>query len=345
MSRPFDPPASLPAELARERTTARRWALVVGAWGLATTVVGTAVGATLQVLGAPDAAARLGLTGLVAGLGLGSVALFLERTQASRRPELLDGRGLGDRPLHGAVLGLPIVIALPALLWLVVVASVALESAIPAVLFGAGALGLAIAGFRVLAHHRLARALEAMEGRREPGSTSTLELLAESPLSPRQVRRTAKLSIAMTRLQEGRGLDALGWFEDLDDGEIGAWAATGRAMASLLLGQDPSDAEVHLAAAFESPWANEVRAQADAVRILVVWRRDGARAARALAESLRSAGSTPLHLALLVRLRAIAEDTSGAAALESDGVRALISSGLGRAIPELTPSPLANPVR
>ncbi|MEO0606306.1 MAG: hypothetical protein AAF211_33060, partial [Myxococcota bacterium] len=126
MSLPFDPPASLPAELARERTTARRWALVVGAWGLATTAVGTAAGATLQVMGNPDAAARLGLLGLVAGVCLGMVALLLERTQASRRPELLDGRGLGDRPLHGAVLGLPIVIALPALLWLVVIASVAL---------------------------------------------------------------------------------------------------------------------------------------------------------------------------------------------------------------------------
>ncbi|MEO0603117.1 MAG: hypothetical protein AAF211_16880, partial [Myxococcota bacterium] len=201
------------------------------------------------------------------------------------------------------------------------------------------------AGFRVLAHHRLARALEAMEGRRTPGSTATLELLAKSPLSPRQVRRTAKLSVAMTRLQEGRGLDALGWFEDLDDGEIGAWAATGRAMASLLLGQDPDDAEVHLNAAFESPWANEVRAQADAVRILVVWRRDGPREARSLAESLRSGASTPLHLALLARLRGVTDDGPGAASLESEAVRALLDSGLGRAIPELTPSRLAKTVR
>lgn len=335
MSRPFDPPASSREQVARERTTTRRWATVAGAWGLATTTVGTAVGATLQVLGSPDAAARLGILGLVCGLGLGAVALFLERGQARGRPALVDGQGIRDRPLHGAMLGLPIVIALPALLWLVVIASVALGSAIVGVLFGLGALALAFAGLRVLAEHRLARALESLEGRREPGATDELEALARSPLSPRSIRRTALLSVAMLRLQEGRGLEALSWLEDIDDGEAGAWAATGRAMASLLLGQDPTDAEAHLAAAFDSPHAGEVRAQADAVRILVVWRREGPQEARRLAETLGIDGATPLQLALLAQLRVMGGDESGARALRSEQVQALLVSGLGRAIPEL----------
>ncbi len=335
MSRPFDPPASS-RDLARERTTTRRWALVVGAWGLATTTVGTAVGATLQVLGTPDAAARLGILGLVAGLGVGGIALLLEREQASGRPELVDSRGFGDRPLHGAVLGLPILVALPALLWLVVIASVARGSVLVGILFGVGALGLAFAGLRVLARHRLARALEGLEGRREGGATDELELLARSPLSPGRIRRTARLSVGLARLQQGRGLEALAWFESLDDGEAGAWASTGRAMASLLLGQDPCIAEAHLAEAFASPHAGEVRAQADAVRILVVWRRDGPGDARTLAESLRSARATPLHLALLAQLRAMDGDRDGAEALDSESVRDLVSSALGRAIPELS---------
>lgn len=340
MSRPFDPPAPTPVdprEVARERTTTRRWALVVGAWGLSTTALGTALGATLQIVGSPDAAARYGILGLVSGLVVGGLALALERGQASHRPELLDSAGVGDRPLHGAVLGLPIALALPALLWLVVVASVALRSAIPAVLFGSGALALAFAGLQVLARHRLARALEDLQTRRHPGATDTLEVLARSPLSPRSVRTTAQLSVAMTRLQEGRGLEALGWFEGIDDGEAAAWAATGRAMASLLVGQDPADAEAHLTSAFDSEHAGVVRAQADAVRILVVWRREGPEPARRLAEALLTDAATPLHLALLARLCALGGDPQRAAQLDSPTVQALVDSGLGRAIGELHP--------
>lgn len=339
MSRPFDPPtSSMTRASARERTTTRRWALVMGSWGLSATAVGTTAGATLQLLGSPNAAARLGILGLFAGLGIGVIALLLERDQASRRPALVTGGGASDRPLHGALLGLPIALALPALLWMVVVASVAMGSALIGAFFGLGALGLAFAGLRVLAQHRLARALEALEEGRTPRSTDALEVLAKSPISPRHVRTTAQLSVAMSRLQEGRGLEALGWLESIEVGSAAAWAATGRAMASLLLAQDPSDAESHLAAAFDSEHVNDVRAQADAVRVLIVWRRDGPRAARTLAESLRSASATPLHLALLARLRALDGDHEGEDELSSEAVATMVDSGLGRAIPELHPS-------
>ncbi|MEN0063088.1 MAG: hypothetical protein AAGA48_13115 [Myxococcota bacterium] len=336
MSRPFDPPAAS-RTVTRERIATRRWASVVGAWGLATTAVGTAIGVTIQILGTPDAAARLGIFGLLAGLGTGALALVIERAQSARRPELVDGHGISDRPLHGALLGVPIALALPASLWLVVIVSVAMNSAVPAVLFGLLALALAFAGLRVWAQHRLTRALEALAPPPNADALASLRTLAQSPLSPKQVRMTAQLSIAFTQLQQGQGLEALGWFEGIDDGEAAAWATTGRAMASLLLGQDPRDAEAHLAQAFESPYANAVRAQADAVRILVLWRREGSEPARTLAEALRSATATPLHLALLARLREQAGDLEGAQALTTESVEAFLASGLGRAIPELGP--------
>lgn len=340
MSLPFDPPAvpkDDPGTVMRERRVTQRATLVVGAWGLATTAVGTAIGVTLQILGSPNASAVFGVGGLVMGLAAGVGVLVLERTQARGRPALVGARGLDERPLHGAVLGLPIVLALPAVLWLVVVGSLAVQSLVPAGLFGLGALALAFAGLQVLAQHRLARALESLDEAPSEEAMLRLTTLAKSPLTPRAARRTAQLAVAMTRLQEGRGLEALGWFEGIEDGEAAAWAATGRAMASLLLAQAPSDAEAHLQAAFDSDHANAVRAQADAVRVLVVWRRDGPDAARRLAEQLHGTDATPLHLALLARLRAITGDEDGAFALDTPAIRALVASGLGRAIPELHP--------
>ncbi|HHO54594.1 MAG TPA: hypothetical protein ENK18_27895 [Deltaproteobacteria bacterium] len=330
---PFEPPVRDPAQLEAHASTTR-WGGVVGAWGLSGAVVGTSVGATLQLTGAGSSAALLaGTGGLSLGAVLGIGALLWDR--AVDRPALVDGLGGTSRPLHGAVLGIPILLALPALLTLVVVATVALGSALPALIFGATALGVVLAGQRVWSSHRLARALEALEAGRQEEARHTLQRLAQRWWVSARARQTARLDLAMLALQEGQATEALRWLEGLEGGIAGAWASLGRALACLLLDEPHERAEAHLRQALTGPRARAIQAQADAVRILVVWRGKGADEARRLAEQLHGPGATPLHEALLARLRAGAGDDLGAQALSRGPVQALVASGLGRAIEEL----------
>lgn len=329
---PFEPPSGAPAQIeARASTT--RWGTVVGTWGLSGAVVGTSVGVTLQLTGAQGAAIAAGGCGLVLGAMLGIGALLWDRSV--ERPALVDGRGATSRPLHGAVLGIPILLALPALLILVVVATVALGSVLPALTFGATALGVALAGQRVWSSHRLARALEALETGRSAEARHTLEILAERWWVSARARKTARLDLAMLALQEGQATEALGWLEGLEGGVAGAWASVGRALAHLLLDHPHERAEAHLKLALTGPGARAIQAQADAVRVLVVWRGRGADEAHRLAERLHGPGATPLHEALLAALRARSGDAFGAQALSTEPVRALVASGLGQAIAEL----------
>src|SRR5688500_18278341 len=117
----FEPPVAErdPAVLA--------WTMVLGAWGLAGATLGTAVGATLQLTqGVAWAGARLGIGGMGLLALCGACAMVVERARAERRPELTDMRGGRSRPLHGLMLGIPVVLAVPSLVWLLVVASVGL---------------------------------------------------------------------------------------------------------------------------------------------------------------------------------------------------------------------------
>jgi len=307
------------------------WGLVLGSWGLAGACVGAAVGMTLQVTqGMSGAAGSAGAAGMAVGAVLGVIGLLAERSRAAGRPGLVDGRGRAARPLHGAVLGLPIALALPAVLWLIVIGTVALRSLVPAVTFGMVALGLAWAARRVWSNHRLARALEALEAGDLPTAQGALRGLAEHGITTRRARSTARLNLAMLALQVGDGAGALDWVGGLP----GAWPAVVRAQGHLLDGSTGA-AEAALAEALSAPGARAVQGQADAVRVLVVWRMDGAASARELAERLHGEGATPLHCALLGALRRQAGDAAGAEALAGSEVRAVVQSALGQSIPEL----------
>jgi hypothetical protein len=88
------------------------WVAVLVAWALAGATLGTAIGATLQVLGFVGNGAPIGLgTALFSGL-LGGGALILERSRSEGRPELVDTRGLRSRPLHGVLLAVPVAVSL-----------------------------------------------------------------------------------------------------------------------------------------------------------------------------------------------------------------------------------------
>jgi hypothetical protein len=327
------------APLAEHEPVVVTWGMVLGSWGLGGAALGTAAGLTAQLFEAPSGfAPGLGIGGMLAGAVLGAGALVVERDRSLRRPLLVDGVGTPQRPLHGAVLGVPVLVAVPSLLWLVGACLVGFRQPLAAGAFGMVALVVGWAGLRVLGRHRLTRALEALElGRTERG-VPLLHALAEAWWPGRSTRAAARLNLALLALNAGNGDEAIGWAAPIRGGAAGAWAATARALGLLLRGDPLEDVEACLVVALGSPGARAVRPEADAVRVLVVWRRDGPEAAREVGEALLDPTSTALHRGLLASLRARAGDGAGAAALRTPEVGALVSSGLGSAIPELRPS-------
>lgn len=325
------------APIAIERDpVAYTWVLVLGSWGLAGVSVGTAIGVTLQVTRAmADAGAVFGMSGMAIAALVGGLALAVERTRSEARPELIDARGITSRPLHGLLLGIPVVAALPSLVWLAVIGSVALGSLIPALTFAMVALGVAWGGMRVWARHRLARALEALELGRTDDALRVLGRLGTSWSTGRNVRSAARLNLAMLALNAGNGDEALQWVDGVTGGVAGAWAATTRALGLLLRGDPPADAEEWLTIAVSAPGARAVQPETDAVRVLLVWRQDGAATARDVAEQLYGPTATVLHRALLAALRERAGEIDGARELRTDDVKSLLAGGLGGAIVEL----------
>jgi hypothetical protein len=155
-----------------------------------------------------------------------------------------------------------------------------------------------------------------------------LESLVRGSLVSSGVRTTARLNLAQLALTDGDGEGALRWAEQVRGGTVGAWGAVVRALAHLLRGDPLEDAERALGEALASRHAGVVQAEADAVRVLLVWRRDGRDQARLLADSLYGPASSALHAALLHAAR----QERGPGGPEVAAVRA---SGLGQAIPEL----------
>jgi hypothetical protein len=307
---------------------------VLVAWGLAGATVGTAAGATLQVLSIVENGAPIGLGAALFGALVGGGALIVERSRADRRPELVDTRGQRSRPLHGLLLGLPVLVSLPAIAWLVVVVSIGWASWVPAVVFSMLGVGVAWGGQRVWSSHRLTRALEHLELGQRDVAVRELELLARSLTASRGVRTAARLNLAMLALAEGDGDAAVEWAEvPAPSSGAYAWAAVTRALGHLLRGDAPDEAEDWLLKAVSGPGARAVQPEADAVRVLLVWRRDGAGPARRVADELWSPAATTLHRAMLLVLR----QQSGEPAddLRTEEVEGLLHGGLGRAIPEL----------
>jgi hypothetical protein len=312
------------------------WVTVLVAWGLAGATVGTAIGATLQVASLLQNGAALGLGAALFGGFAGGGALILERSRSEQRPELVDTRGHRSRPLHGLLLAIPVGLALPALGWLVVVVSLGWSSWVPAVVFSMLAVGVAWGGQRVWSSHRLTLALERLELGQRDRAVRDLELLARSWLASRGVRTAARLNLAMLALTEGDGDGAVDWADAPSPSSAAyAWAAVTRALGHLLRGDALDEVEDCLQKAVSGPGARAVQPEADAVRVLLVWRREGEAAARLVAEELWGPAATTLHRALLLVLRR----QSGEAVddLDTEEVEGLLHGALGRAIPELRP--------
>ncbi len=332
MTSPFEPPGT-------ERTSASYSVLlVVGTWGLAGAAVGTAIGTTLQLTRAlAGGGAIVGISGMAIGGVLGALALQAERHRAAGQPALVDERGQSTRPLHGALFVVPILALVPALSWLVVVGSVGLNSVVPAIAFGVLAVAVLWASRRVVSRHRLARVLQALEAGSVHEGTSGLEALAAARWPTASVRATARLNRAMLALAEGDLETAQHWFAGLH-GIAAGWAHVGLGLIMLLRG-GPEAASEHLTAALTGPASRGVQAQADAVRVLLVWRTAGEAEAHRIAEQLLSPDATGLHRALLAALRLQGGDAAGGEALCTPEVLAFVQTGLGQTVPELRSLP------
>lgn len=326
----FEPPVS-------ERDPALyAWAGVVSSWGIGGATLGTAVGATLQLTqGVPWAGMSLGIGGMAVAAALGAVAMTVERSRSELRPELTDMRGTRSRPLHGVLLGVPVAVMVPSLVWLLVVASVTLGSLVPAVTFGMLAVAVAWWGLRIWSNHQLARALEGLEEGRTGEARLQLKSLAERFVVSRSARTAARLNLAMLALNDGDGVSALEWAHAPTRSGAYAWASLARALGHLLNGDPPEEADVWLGKAMTGPGSRAVQPEADAVRVLLVWRKDGEAEARRVGEELVGPGATALHRALLASLRERAGDRDGARSLRTEEVEGLLLGGMARAIPEL----------
>lgn len=303
-----------------------RWLTVLGSWGMAGAAVGTSVGGVLQATrGVAGAAATWGTAGIALGALVGAAALVVERRAAEQRPLLLDAHGRLGRPLHGALFAVPVLVSLPALGLLGLVAALATGSVVPLVGFLLTAVVVAWAGLRVWSSHRFTRALEAVEEGDLGAARDRLVQLAERWPVSRSARVAARLNLAMMDLSEGHASSALAWLEGLRGAE--AWASAGRALALVLLGRHDEAGEA-LAIGLNSPGARQVQGELDAVRVLLVWRTEGADAARALGHSLGGPAASPLHRALNAALGTYEGSYD-------DEVGALLASGLGERLPEL----------
>ena len=312
------------------------WLVVMVSWGLAGSAVGTAIGATLQLAyGVDRAAASLGIGGMVVAGMLGAVAMMVERSRSELRPELTDMRGTRSRPLHGVLLGVPVLVSVPSLVWLLIIASVGLDSLVPAITFGSLALVVAWAGLRISSNHRLARALEALEEGHTGEARLALKSLAERIVVSRGAKTAARLNLAMLALNDGDGVSALEWAHAPTRSGAFAWAALARALAHLLNGDPPEEADIWLGKAMTGPGSRAVQPEADAVRVLLVWRMNGEDEARKIGEELVGPGATALHRALVAALRDRAGDAEGARAMRTEDVEGLLLGGMARAIPEL----------
>lgn len=322
---PWDSPLE---EERQARAATGRWGAVIGSWASAGAAAGTAFGGVLQLTqGVAGVAAQWGIGGLVAAGMAGAGALAMERRSASARPQVLDSRGRLHRPLHGGLFIMPVAVAIPSLLGLMVVGSVGIGGPGPAVAFGVTAAAVAWAGLRVWSTHRYARAIEALElGDHEEAKLELVELARLGWVS-RSVRTASRLNLGMMALHEGQGDEALDWYGGLRGGSAGAWAHAGRALALFMLGETQRGGD-ELTEAVGTPGARQLQEQLDALRVLYVWRTEGPAAARKVGQQLAGPTATPLHRALLVAL--------GDSHWEEDReVEALVHSGLGMALPEL----------
>lgn len=310
-------------------------AFIVGGWAMTGAVLGTLVGATLQLVGVLPSVVPLTLAvALFAGF-LGAVAWGVDRRLAEGRTPVLDGRGRRRVPAGVWLLGLPLAALVPSLIGLVVIASVRAESIVPGLLFLLVAGGMALLVRPLVATHRLTRAITAAELGRDDDARERLERIHASVWTPRSGRAQAALNLGLLCLQAGELDDAARWYARPRRGRARAFAQTGLALVHALQGQLDASEEA-LAQAMATGAGRAIQGEVDAVRLLVVLRREGPAAARPLGEQLVGPGAGALFLGLLAVSRAATGSAGAAAEILTPEVRAhLQGTSFARSIPEL----------
>jgi hypothetical protein len=311
-------------------------AFVPVSWALAGFAVAVTAGFGAALAGAapwvPPVAAG---AGLVAGATLGFALGRWERWSALNRPALVDAAGRRRRPVHPWVHLLPIALGAVALAVLGGLLGAATRSPWPPLSCAALVLGGTVLARQLLAEHQLARGLEHAEAGEVLAGRAQLSALARARWVPRAIRGVAAANLGMLALSAGDLVEAARWFAGVERGQAGAWARTGRALLAVLDG-DVAGGEALIAEVLTGPFARSIGPQADAVRLLLVLRRDGEATALRLGEQLLRPDATALFRGLLCELRLRAGHPIDDGLLAATTLAQLRALGVASKLPELS---------
>jgi hypothetical protein len=291
---------------------------VLAAWMVAFTVLGTALGATLQVVALASSAAPVAGASAAGGLLLGGLAYTLDRRRGGPGA-LRDARGREVRPVALWVWGIPFVVALLALAALGLVGTVHSGSAVFAGGAALAAVGLAVIARPMIASNAATRAMLALDRGDHAAARAGFAELVDAIWVPAGLREQAALHLGLIALREGRLQDAARWYARPRRGKAAAFAQTGLALVEVLLGAH-APAQAALRRAGSGGHGALVQGEADAVRLLLVLRTEGAEAARELGDRLLDDGAGVLFRAVLAVARARCGDPAGAAQLRDEGL-------------------------
>ncbi|MFT4623545.1 MAG: hypothetical protein ACI8PZ_002201 [Myxococcota bacterium] len=301
---------------------AGRQAPVILGWGLAGAVGGVAAALALVPSG------KLLLpAAMVGGVSGGIAGVWAERQGDDR--VLVGDRE--DRVRPAWVLWVPVALALPSLTWVAMVLTVVAGSTIPVWVLGGLGLGIGLAAVRAHRRGRLARTVAALESGRE-GARARLEGLASGAGAEAD---SARYVLALDDLRSGELAAAAGRLTlvERSGGSAGS-AAAALAFVRLLQGRE-DDAMAAVRRALQSG-GPAVQAQTDAVRVLHVWRAEGAEPALDLGERVLGGASSLLLVGLVAALRRATGDADGAEALATPELRAaLVRAGWTEHVTEL----------
>lgn len=306
---------------------------VIAGWMGAGAVLGTALGATAELVGRTDGSAvdALLMTGGFGGLG--ALAWWLDRRRTA--PQVLDAQGRGFLPLATATWVLPLVGVVLGLGALVVIGSLRAGSLWPGVLFALAALGIAWSARPWWANRRVAAALQLAEAGEVSRARELLTQVAASGLTPRHTRELAHLTLGGLALRSHDLVAAERALVRPVRGVVATHAAVSLALVYALQ-ERYEQAEAQLRRARAGRGARGVQAELDGVRALLVMRREGVDATLALAEPLAHDGAGALLLGVLAVARLDSGDEDGCDALLDVRVRTgLARTGLDVLVPEI----------
>jgi hypothetical protein len=289
----------------------RPWRVVV-AWTVVGTVVGTFLGTELG-----DALFVGGGLGGLVGSGLGY------------RQPVAPGSAVEASLVRASVSGGLTFIGLLAI-------TVARAGRVDAVLlYGGMAVTAGFFGRRHRARQRLQRGVEVLTDDQLAVRRSGLVELATSRWWPRAERDHAAYQLGTLAMAAGELDQAARWLTPLRAGVTGTYARLALALVVTLRGETQRANDL-LGEVHRGRTDPRVRAQADAVRVLLVWREQGDAAALETAERVLAPTSPVLLRGLTAVLRDRADDTVGTLAMLDEGTRAaLVERGWHLHLPEL----------